>query len=411
MATKEEIKKRTETLKSILKTSDGVSKEALKNTLDIKERSLENMIKELKNAGWDIVNEKGLYFLRNKTELEGRKEEPESQKTDVYKVLILFCLIDNNGSKLSLTERELYKAVTGENGSVNSEWFTAATSELVAEGYLYFKNNKYSLGMNAPRLVVGIHDDYDDTMLLDLTRELGQKSDDSEAINRIKERLEWQYSGKDDMEGNNNVFIRQGRHKNMDAVMGIIKDKLLTVPYMEKAIALTYKTRGNEIFEHKIKVGMLLYSASLDCTYVLGENASDPDDVVCMRITGIDGIQAINEIDNDVYNSEKYNNIYKKMFGIGYGKEENVEIAFADRIYVKNMIDKLYAERKKQGGNPTLRKMEDGRWLYSDSVINIHNLLPYVRRLRAENCEILSPQHMRDEMKVSAERMLERYNV
>lgn len=409
MATKDEIRKRNEYIKNALKTSDGVSKEELMMTLDIKERSLENIIKELKNAGWKIVNEKGLYFLRNKEELESKKEEPESQKTDVYKVLILFCLMDKNGRKLSMSEKELYQAVVGEESNGNCEWFTSAVGELVYEGYIQLYNNKYSLGMNAPRLVVGIYDDYDDTMLLDLTRELNNQADSSEAIRRIKERLEWQYSGKDENDKSKNAYIRQGRHKNMDAVMGLIKDKLLSIPYMEKALLLRYKTRSGEEVESRIKVGMLLYSASLDCTYVLGENADDEKDIVCLRITGIEEITVMEDVVNDVYNSEKYNNIYRKMFGIGYGQEEKVEIAFADKPYVKSVVDKLFAERKKQGGGPGLSRGTDGRWHYTDTIIGVNNLLPYIRRMRAENCEILSPAGLREEMKKSAERILNRY--
>ena len=406
MATKEEIKKRNEYIKNALKTSDGISKEVLMTTLDIKERSLENIIKELKNAGWKIVNEKGLYFLRNKDEIENKKEEPDSTKTDVYKVLILFCLIDKNCNKVSLSEKQLYRAVTGEDG--NSEWFTTAIQEMVKEGYLQVVNNRYSLGMNAPRLVVGIYDDYDDTMLLDLTRELSNQADSSEAIKRIKERLEWQYSGQEENAGKN-IFIRQGRHKNMDAVMGLIKDKLLTVPYMEKALLLRYKTRNDVEVESGIKVGMLLYSASLDCTYVLGEKIDDPENILCLRISGIESIQVIDDVVNDVYNSEKYNAIYKKMFGVGYGEEEHVEIAFADKPYVKSIAEKLYKERKKQGGEPELKKMPDGRWLYSDNIIGAINILTYVRRMRAENCEVISPASLREEMKNSAKRMLARY--
>lgn len=408
MATKEEIRKRTEYVKNILKTSDGISKEELMRTLDIKERSLENMIKELKNAGWQIVNEKGVYFLRNKDELESKIEEPESQKSDVYKVLILFCLMDKNGRKLSLSDKELYRAVSGEERSGNCEWFEAAIKELVEEGYISHSKGRYSLGMNSPRLVVGIYDDYDDTMLLDLTRELGNQADLSEAIKRIKERLEWQYSGREEDE-KKNILIRQGRHKNMDAVMGLIRDKLLTVPYMEKALKLTYRTRNDEIVESCIKVGMLLYSASLDCTYALGEKIDNPEDIICLRIGGMEKLQVIDEISNDVYNSKKYDDIYKKMFGIGYGSEEDIEIAFADKPYVKGIVDKLYTERKKQGGTPNLTKSDDGRWIYKDTIIGVYNLLPYVRRMRAENCEIIKPASLRKEMQSSAKRILSRY--
>ncbi len=408
MATKEEIRKRTEYVKNILKTSDGISKEELMRTLDIKERSLENMIKELKNAGWQIVNEKGVYFLHNKNELESKIEEPESQKSDVYKVLILFCLMDKNGRKLSLSDKELYRAVSGEERSGNCEWFEAAIKELVEEGYINHSRGRYSLGMNSPRLVVGIYDDYDDTMLLDLTRELGNQADLSEAIKRIKERLEWQYSGREEDE-KKNILIRQGRHKNMDAVMGLIKDKLLTVPYMEKALKLTYRTRNDEIVESSIKVGMLLYSASLDCTYALGEKVDNPEDIICLRIGGMEKLQVIDEISNDVYNSKKYDDIYKKMFGIGYGSEEDIEIAFADIPYVKGIVDKLYTERRKQGGNPCLTKGDDGRWIYTDTIIGVYNLLPYVRRMRAENCEIIKPASLRKEMQSSAKRILSRY--
>lgn len=408
MATKEEIKKRTEYVKNAIKNSDGVSKVELMTTLDIKERSLENMIKELKNAGWDIVNEKGLYKLRNKEEIDEKKEEPESQKADVYKVLILFCLMDKNGVKLELGERELYKAVSGDDVGSGSEWFTTAIEEMLAEGFIQKHGSRYSLGMNSPRLVVGIYDDYDDTMLLDLARELSQKADSSEAIKRIKERIEWQYSGQDEAYGNN-IYIRQGRHKNMDAVMGLIKDKLLTVPYMEKALALSYRTRGDELVETEVKVGMLLYSASLDCTYVLGEKVDDAEDIICLRISGIESIKAIENVANDVYNTKKYEDIYKKMFGIGYGKEEKVEIAFADKPYVKSIFDKLYTDRRKQGGSPDIRRLEDGRLLYTDTVIGMNNLLPYIRRMRAENCEVIKPEELRNQMKQSAERILKRY--
>lgn len=407
MATKEEIKMRNEYVKNVLRTSDGVSKKELIETLNIKERSLENIIKELKNAGWEIGIEKGLYFLRNKDEIDNKNEEPEAHKSDVYKVLILFCLMDKDGNMLSLSEKELYKAVTGERGS--SEWFTTAISEMLSEGYIQLRSNKYSLGMNAPRLVVGIYDDYDDTMLLDLAMELSDKADSSDAIKRIKDRIEWQYSGHYEDDDNKNIFVRQGRHKNMDAIMGLIKDKLLTVPYMEKALELHYKTRSGEFVDSQIKVGLLLYSASLDCTYVLGESVEDGDKILCLRISGIESINVLDDIDNDVYNSDKYNNIYTKMFGIGYEKEERVEIAFADKPYVKGVVEKLYDQRKKQGGEPSLKQMEDGRWLYSDTIIGANNILPYVRRMRTENCEIISPESLREKMKASAERILRRY--
>lgn len=408
MATKEEIKKRTEYVKNAIKNSDGVSKAELIATLGIKERSLENMIKELKNAGWDIVNEKGLYFLRNKDEIDNKTEEPESHKSDVYKVLILFCLMDKNGGKLELSERELYKAVSGDEGSVNSDWFTSAVDEMIAEGYLHKHGSKYSLGMNSPRLVVGIYDDYDDTMLLDLARELSSKSGSSEAINRIKERIEWQYSCQDEGIGKN-IFVRQGRHKNMDAVMGLIKDKLLTVPYMDKAIEISYRTREGDAICKRVKVGMLLYTASLDCTYILGEDIEDQEDVFYIRLSGIESIKPIDDVANDVYNTKKYEDIYKKLFGIGYGKAERVEIAFVDKPYVRSVFEKLCFERCKQGGAPDITRLDDGRLLYSDEIIGINNMLPYIRRMRAENCEILKPQSLRDSMKQSAERILSRY--
>lgn len=409
MAAKEEIKRRTEYVKNILKSSDGVSKKELMETLGVQKRTLENTMKSLINAGWDIVNEKGLYYLRNKDEIDNRKEEPESHKTDVYKVLILFCLMDKDGRKVELSEKELYRAVVGEEISGNRDWFASAITSLIDEKQISYHGGKYMLGMNAPRLVVGIYDDYDDTMLINLTRELGSQADSSDAIKRIRTRLAWQYTGNNDGDYDSSVYIRQGRHKNMDAIMGLIKVKLLAVPYMEKALSLTYKNRNGEQVEKRIKVGMLLYSASLDCTYVMGENVDDENDISCLRIAGMEEIHAIDDVPNDVYNSEKYREIYKKMFGIGYGDVENVEIAFADKHYVKSVFDKLYSERKKQGGDPAIFKRDDGRWVYKDEVIGANNLLPYIRRLRFDNCEVIRPARMRAEMKRSAERILNRY--
>lgn len=409
MASKEEIKKRNEYIKNALITSDGVSKEALMLSLDIKERTVENIIKELKNAGWIIVNENGLYFLRNKTEIMNKQEEPESEKADVYQVLILFSLMDKNGRKLKLSEKELFRKVTGEGSLNNSEWFNTAISKLLVSGHIEFRDGKYFLGMNAPRLVVGIYDDYDDTLLIDLIRELGTQADSTEATLRIKKRLEWQYEGVASDGSQEKVYIKQGRHKNMDAVMSLIKDKLLTIPYMEKGLCLRYKSRNGEVDEYRIKVGMLLYSASLDCTYVLGEKIEDAKEIVCIRINGIEEISVIEDVENDVYNSEKYNDIYKKMYGVGYGNEEDVEIAFVDKPYIKSIVDKLYNERKKQGGSPTVSKDKDGRWIYCDTLIGVNNLLPFIRRMRTDNCEIIKPEHLREEMKKSARRILDRY--
>ena len=195
----------------------------------------------------------------------------------------------------------------------------------------------------------------------------------------------------------------RGRHSDTSTIADDISSCLAKSSYRHNAVHIRYRDRKNMVYNYNFKVGLIYYSKVQNNIYMLGEEL-DTGDIFNLRLSGVESVKKIS-VSNDIYLSSKYLDIFDKMFGASYEREEyDVEVLFDMFGSVPEKIRQLHSSRL----HYSMLEEDNGKLVYTDKIIGLSEFAAFLRQF-GKSCEVKKPQALRDEMAKSPERVLKRY--
>ncbi|MBP3621559.1 MAG: WYL domain-containing protein [Lachnospiraceae bacterium] len=420
-----------------------LSLDDIMNTYGVSKRTVQGDIESLNSMGYSISmprsgENKGCYIFEQTETLATYDEQATG---DIYYVseamngiagdmLILLLLQDENGRKLELASDELYRKVRGkelsEDGTYlygsKSSWYKSAIKRLkeahcIKERIVIDSGKsviKYQLDIAAPRFVklaqagdIGYDDFY--TVSKDILEEYN--GDRDTRIKRILSKLQLHMTG---VKNAQEIYYIVGeRLIDEEKAIEQIKTQLIKYPYREKALRVKYKTlKGNQVFTEDIKVGMLLFAVSTNSLYLVAERVNGTG-MVYIMVSTIEQINTLEDVDNDIYNSEKYVSAVKYMLGPAgismNGTPVDIRVEFDRFSNVEDKVKTYVEARKKQGASASLSYSDDGKTLiYKDCVYGVADIKSFLRGF-GSSCRVIEPEELKKDMVNSAWNILDKY--
>ena len=421
MATQIEIQQRLNNfIKIINDNPDGINKKELCEKLNIKIRSLEGMRNSLCQKGYCIrTSGKGVGIWWRDKSTEEIKDFSEPSSTKLYAEAAVYLYLLQTSSELYTKEglfqkiRSLNKAVYEENRvklyASQSDKFKKIIKILKEEGQIsivtlkdgkeYIKPGKEAF-VCLPVLSESSDEDYSDSAykLLDSLQYYSGNFDKN--LISVKSKLELLLAGEEN-EQRSEYEIR-GRQIDMSQIAEEIKTRIGNCNYTQNEIRISYYNGKKMTKEYNIKIGLIYYSKNQNTVYILGEKTGGKK-IYNLRLSNIGDAKDL-KTKNDVYFSDKYLDIFDKMFGASYEDEEYyVKVEFEKTDSMQDKIRQLCNTRK----NSLLRE-ESGKLIYTDKIIGISEFAAYLRQF-GEACKVIEPQVLRDEMAKSPNNVLKRY--
>lgn len=415
------------------KLNKVLSYQYIMDKYQVGKRTVQGDVETLNNMGYSIaVARSGEYkgqFVMKEVDQEDQTITYDLMNGIAGDVIILMKLQDESGKKLELTHDELYRKLRGEDADGKKQkyygdrfaWYTNAIARLkdakcirerkVSRGGRTVRT--YQLDINAPRFVKVMSDMYDEDNIVDFfseaTERLADYADGQDSkISNILSKLQLYMDGETEEQGN--YYIRRERWSDEESALDQIKSQLIKYPYMTKGLAITHMSRDGIENQMSVKVGVLLFAKSTNTLYVLGENI-DNHQIINIPVQRITKIKEL-DVKNDIYGSKKYLEALKYMFGAsGVGNMEEfveVEVEFAVYGNVVSKLNKLVESRNKYGANAMLIYNDNNTVTYKDKMFSVSDLKVFLRGFGSA-CTVIKPQELRDDMKLSAERILEQY--
>ncbi len=220
----------------------------------------------------------------------------------------------------------------------------------------------------------------------------------------IKEKLQFLIDG----EITENIHELRGRKINFSSINEEIYSCFKNINYRENAIHIKYKNQKEKISDYNFKIGLIYYSKNQDTVYILGEK-TESGKIFNLKLSCVETAEEL-EDKNDIYMSKKYENIFDKMFGASYEKEEFEVVVKFDRIEsVEEKIKQLNETRRFSSVDIIIdERSQKEKIVYKDKIIGLSEFAAYMRQF-GKACEVIEPLTLRNEMAKSPERVLRRY--
>lgn len=397
-------------------------------------KELANINKEIKKESYNDKEE--LYFIReiknssdrsvNNERNNSISEYLQSNSRTIDRMILILIMSEyfreSKTTKVSFTTlSNLFVEYTGNNNPQMIKRIlyadTCDTEGMIKDGYIkktvkkklnkntnrMYKEEYYSLTNKAPYFVMmGINSWRE---CLDLIDDYGKDYFSSEALADISSKI--RFICEDDM-GNDEIYYYNeigGREYKKQ-----INDKLNLfnkVKYKKKAVKIKFYSKSKKAQrEYVIKVGLMVYVSDKKCMYIMGENVEN-NKKLCIDIQSVIDVSEISSVDNDVYGSSEYIDIYNQMFDISVEKPiENVTVVF------KNGLN-IYEKLKRRVGNRQGATLEinddDNTIIYKDKMIRgTQDFIKFLCRYGRAVIDI-SPDILRKKMKKCMEEVLIAY--
>ena len=208
-------------------------------------------------------------------------------------------------------------------------------------------------------------------------------------------------------------FVTYGNRINRNERVEKQLNKLRDIPFERYAIRVAYRDMSL-----LYKVGILVYIADKDELYMMGkyvdenrtgDGAEDGIETITevektLKVERISDIQ-LTDIENDLYLSDYYMDLYEEMFSVSFEPVEHVVIEFDIFSNVPKKMERLASTRR----NAIIKYDHENKiGIYEDDVRGLADFSKYLRRY-GRSVRVLAPDSLKEIMKQSVDRLEERY--
>ena len=385
--------------------------EYLVEKFGVKESSIKHDIVNLKKQGLQIKGTplKG-WYLENASSGEEEADATiynKSIQNDVVRLVLILIL---QKSDVPLTSKELadeYIKYTyrpeDETSLVEERLKKYFLPRLLEEGMIVkaassSKEASYVVSKDAP-VYLSLSEE-DAGSIINQLEVYGKSHPFSDQLENVLKKLVKAYYN-DEVIDSGEKYEVLGRSFMRTSAIKDIYSRIEGISYERKIVEITYKRRNGEETVYKFKTGLVTYVADKDRMYMIGQKVGSDEDFV-MLVSGIVDIKETDE-PNNIYGSVHYMDLFYDMFSISYEPVERVRIRFKDEYNIMEKLRNRFKNRRKC----TLTK-RDGYIYYEDEVRGLQDLAKMLRSF-GSCMEVLEPEELRNYMKFSAKRLLERY--
>lgn len=438
MATKQEIQKRQQDILHRLEEGPASIQELMEKS-ETKERMLKEYLKNLRDAGNKIELKKDIVTLLEKQGVaehssqaaarqaavilllsenqELNKEEPGLNKKEIVEELA------TDKFEMNFKEEEDYRLAEEPDDANDIRKATVIKNlesdleKLLAQGMIQQKNGRYyiSITMNSVSK-------YRDLLLLSIHKKImtsGENSPYSSVLYVIAEKIAdlMRYRLYDDENLQEKVCslpIRDNKAKIDNYRETAIK--LLKLPFKEKKLHITWKTKKEKLKETTLAVERIVYSCESGEMHLIG--VSDNSRYI-WRKTNID-IADITEVEttdleNKIYNNKRINEILTESLVTDTDKPHTIEVEFDKTEEIQEKVEQLVKRRC-----AARTEIRGGKIIYTDTIRGVYDIAKILRKF-GSSCSVTkdSYKHSQDQsedldlkriMYESAKGTIERYS-
>ncbi|MCR5213368.1 MAG: HTH domain-containing protein [Eubacterium sp.] len=361
--------------------------------------------KHKKNVGYALTEqqkEKCRAMLGNQTQSD--KVYNHVVRSGVKKLVILFLI--NKSEKAIKFDELLEEYISYQDSEIEYDLYhdpdgtkmnnlklsiKNICKELIRDGFIYYseEDDSYTTLKNAPVLLNISSDECDDYLYS--IKAFGSSYVLGEKLKSIEKKL-IQYNNDYEIEDNDDYILVGNKMNNNSRVM----EKLQIfdgIPYDKYAISICYK--GNTI---KVLVGLMVYAVDKDKLYIIGRVKKEKYKIIDMEyITG--KIDVLNDIKNDLYESQEYLKIYNEMFSISTEPLEHVVVKVKNFGNLRRKFETLCDQRNRDiiGGEKRaqITFATDEFFVYEDDLRGLADFAKYLRRY-GRAVEVIRPDKLKE---------------
>ncbi|AGX41942.1 WYL domain-containing protein [Clostridium saccharobutylicum] len=371
------------------KRSGKLKLDDIQTLLNVKERNAKNYVKYLKEYGFNIKCEKGIYSLASIDEAQAKVIDKEAMR----EIEILTTVGANNGM---LNRKHLVNQIRNrfcDEEVVSEKTLLRAIKKCEDKKIIKLEDKKYRLLLNISNLYK-ISDD-DISNFIDKCDMYNTSIPFSIQANKLKEKIDIQC----DFKGWEYSVYSLGRKYERNNFKEFF-EKIDKYDYKHKKLKIKFKSQIG-VLCLAIEVCIFYYSWEKDRLYIICNNEGN---TILINTDTIIEIQELEEY-NYFFGDRECVDRVKLMFQASLSTPYKVKVEF-DNIF--NIKDKL--QRLNKSRTTSILKVVEEKLIYEDQICGLYDFANYLRRF-GYSCRVIEPMELKNIMKNTYERILENYGV
>ncbi|GKX67633.1 WYL domain-containing protein [Inconstantimicrobium mannanitabidum] len=357
--------------------------------LDVKERNAKNYIRYLKEYGFNINCEKGIYSLGSIDESQAKVIDK-----DVIREIEILTIVGINDGIFNRKQlvNEIRNSFCDEE-AVSEKTLIRAIKKCEDKKIIKLEDEKYRLLLNISNLYSISYEDI--SKFVDKCEAYNTSTPFFIQTKKLKEKVAVQC----DYKGWEYSVFSLGREYQRNNFKNFF-EKINKYDYKHKKLKIEYKSQIGSLCAI-IEVCTFYYSWDKDKIYIICKNGGN---TILINTDTITDIQEIEE-KNYFFKDKEVVDKVKLMFQASLSTPYKVKVEF-DNVF--NINDKLQRLSKSRYNSKLIAL--DNKLIYEDEICGLYDFANYLRRF-GYSCRVIEPVELKNIMKNTYERILENYGV
>ncbi len=187
-------------------------------------------------------------------------------------------------------------------------------------------------------------------------------------------------------------------------------DEILCLPFRKYALNIKYREKESEK-NYIFKTAMIIFNEETNAFYLLGEVKSKNKWIrTNLKLSAVTEASATPDIPNDIFESRKYKDIFRKMWSSAPDEPCEVEVVFKDTPRIREAI-KAMTKARSDTAEVTYTESGSQKLIrYRDHISGAHDFFRFVRSM-GDEAVIVKPEKSRGHMIAKTKEMIEEYKV
>lgn len=357
--------------------------------LNIKERNSKNYIRYLKEYGFEVNCNDGVYSLGSINEVQ-----PPIIDNEALREMQILSIVGANDGKLH-RKGLVNKVKDGfcDEEVVSEKTILRAIKKCEDKKIIKKEDNKYRLLVTSNNLYeISYQNIYS---FIDKCDVYNTSIPFPIEVNELKEKISIQC----DYTGWDYSIHSLGRKYDRNILKEFFK-KIDKYDYKNKKLMISYESKVGRLVS-LIDIGTFYYSWEKDKVYIVGKKEND---LILINVETIFEIKETEQTNYSFGDSEIIKKV-KLMFQASLSGPYYVKVEFKNIFNIKSKLERLCKSRDKS----VLIDMGD-TLIYQDEIYGIYDFANYLRRF-GYSCKVTEPNELKNIMKNTYERILRNYGV
>ena len=378
-------------LLSLLHEYDWLSSTEAMEQLQVKRRSLFNILNRLRDKGHVIKQSRG------KLHLVSEADSYSEINKNIIRYWWILRILQENGNPMTVEEMISAYPSTLDGPVWCMDSLKTVIKEMCDYSLLKEQSDKTYWLFHAPAQIV-LTDNIAEELLLNI-RNFKSGTPYADTLDQLYIKIMDTCPDILILEEENKYYTQTRASSLSEAKIKSFQD-FVCYPYDRYALDITYLSKKNEKILYTIKVGLLIYSEEKDRFYILG---STNEDTILLNMERICDISSTS-IPNDLFRCKSYLDMAEEMFDACADPLVHVKVHFDNVYNISEKLQRLCKLRK----HATLTRISEQTLLFEDDVRGLNDFANYLRRF-GRSVTVIEPPELQEKIHFSVIRALERY--